>query len=271
MAQTANDGQKMQTVSLNDADKAQSASVAMERKIVRNADLNLEVSNPGESQRRIASAAEMRGGFVVTSDASQRQDDDRTRPEMTVKIVVRVPAAQFDATVEEIRGVASRVIQEKRTGQDVTEEFIDLEARIRTKRALEAQFLEIMKQAKTVSDALQVQTELAGVRTEIERLEGRRRFLENQASLSTITVMLQSPMPIVSTSGFFYSVKQAFRDGVDLASAITLFLIRAIITLLPLLLFIFLPLALIVRYFIRRMRRVELAQKLVSEEPLPKA
>lgn len=259
---------KMQTVSLNDADKSQTATAAVERKIIRNADLNLEVSDPAESQRRISSFAEARGGFVVTSDASQRQGNDQTRPEMTIKVVVRVPAAQFDATVDQIRSVASRVMQEKRTGQDVTEEFIDLEARIRTKQALEAQFLEIMKQAKTVSDALLVQSQLAEVRTEIERLEGRRRFLENQASLSTITATLQSQTPIVSTAGFFYSVRQAFKDGVDVAAAITLFLIRALITLLPVALIIFLPLGLLVRYFVRRLRRVRLAQELAREEPL---
>ena len=77
----------------------------------------------------------------------------------------------------------------------MTEEYIDLEARLRAQRALEAQFLEIMKTANKVSDALEVQRELANVRSEIERVEGRRRFLENQSSLSTIKVVLQTPAP----------------------------------------------------------------------------
>src|SRR6202011_3293944 len=106
----------------------------------------------------------------------------------------RVPASQFNASVEEIRHVGgdlSKVRQEKISGQDVTEEYIDVEARIKTKKALEAQFLEIMKQAHKVSDALEVQSELANVRTDIERMEGRRRYLDNQSSLSTISVTLQ--------------------------------------------------------------------------------
>ena len=86
----------------------------------------------------------------------------------------------------------------KISGQDVSEEYLDLEARLRTKKALEAQFLEIMKQARKVQDALDVQSQLADVRTEIERLEGRRRFLENQAALSTITTTLQMPQPIIA-------------------------------------------------------------------------
>ena len=105
----------------------------------------------------------------------------------------------------------------------MTEEYIDLEARIRSKQALEAQFLEIMKQARSVSDALEVQRQLSEVRSEIERIEGRRRFLENQSSLSTITVTLQPSQPLVSTSGFFYKVKRAFGGGLDIAASITLF------------------------------------------------
>ena len=97
----------------------------------------------------------------------------------------------------------------------MTEEYIDLEARIRTKKALEAQFLEIMKQARKISDAMEVQTQLAEVRTEIERLEGRRRFLENQSALSTINITLHTPTPVVAaaTRGFVYDLKAAFGDG----------------------------------------------------------
>ncbi|MEA2175784.1 MAG: hypothetical protein QOD00_3376, partial [Blastocatellia bacterium] len=161
--------------------------------------------------------------------------------------------------------------QDKITGQDVTEEFYDLEARIKAKRALEAQFMEIMKQAHTVTDALQVQTQLAEVRTEIERLEGRRRYLEDQSSLSTITVTLASPALLVNTNttGFFYQVRRAFGNGVDIAAGITLFLIQAILALLPIAILIFLPLGLLVRYLVRRNRRLQLARSLVQDEDQP--
>ena len=113
--------------------------------------------------------------------------------------------------------MGGRILHEKSSGQDVTEEYIDLEARIRTKKALEAQFLEIMKQARKISDAMEVQTQLAEVRTEIERLEGRRRFLENQSALSTINITLHTPTPVVAaaTRGFVYDLKAAFGDGMD--------------------------------------------------------
>ncbi|HEV7844460.1 MAG TPA: DUF4349 domain-containing protein, partial [Pyrinomonadaceae bacterium] len=168
---------------------------------------------------------------------------------------IHVPAAQFDAAINEIRGAGSRVAQDKVTTQDVTEEYIDLEARIRAKQALEAQFMEIMKQARTVQDALEVQRQLSDVRAEIERYEGRRRFLENQTSLSTINVTIQPPSQIVSSTGFFYSVKRAFGDGLDVAALITLGLVRVFIALLPILIFIVLPIYLVVRFLVRRAQR----------------
>jgi hypothetical protein len=248
-------------VSLNQADAANTASQAIERKIIRNANLTVEVTSPADNQRKITSIAELHQGFVVTSEATQRITEDKGKPEVTINLVVRVPAAQFNQVMEEIRAAAIRVIQEKITGQDVTEEFIDLEARIKNQKALEGQFLEIMKRAGKVEDALEVQRQLADVRTEIEKLEGRRRFLENQASLSTINITLQSPTQIVNAAGFWYSIRSAFSDGVDVAAAIVLFLIRFVIVLVPLLIFIVLPIGLVTRFVIKRVRHTRLARK----------
>jgi len=225
----AKNSNSVQPVSLKDADAANLASQAFDRKIIRNANLTVEVTSPGDSQRKVVSIAESHQGFVVTSESTQRPSEDRNKPEITINLVVRVPAAQFNSVMEEIRAVGARVVQEKVTGQDVTEEFMDLEARIKNQTALEAQFLEIMKRAGKVDDALSVQRELAEVRTEIEKLEGRRRFIENQSSLSTINVTLQPPTQIVNATGFWYSVRSAFSDGVDVAAGIVLFLIRAVI------------------------------------------
>jgi hypothetical protein len=245
----------VQNVSLQQADASQNAPAAVERKIIRNAELSLETEEPPKAMRRVASVAEARGGFVVTSESRQQSGADGGKAFEVITMEARVPAAQFDAALNDIRAVGSRVTAEKITGQDVTEEYIDLEARLRTQRALEAQLLDIMKQARQVSDAITVQRELTNVRTEIEKVEGRRRFLENQSSLSTIKVTLQPPSPLVSTTGFFRSVRSAFGDGIDIAAAITLFLIRVLLALLPLAVFIGLPFFFLVRYLMRRARR----------------
>jgi hypothetical protein len=243
-----------------------SQAFAPERKIIRNADITVEIDAPAAGQHKITAIAESLGGFVVTSEFRQQDARGQASPSEVVKVVVRVPASEFNPALEQVRGVGRRVLQEKVTGQDVTEEYIDLEARIRTKKALEAQFLEIMKRASKVTDALEVQTQLAEVRTEIERLEGRRRFLENQSSLSTITVTLQMPQPLVTatTSGFGHEIKEAFGDGVDTAAAIVTGLIRLLIVLVPVALLILLPLAVLFRFLLRRLR-------LQRKEPIAEA
>jgi hypothetical protein len=228
-----------QAVSLDSAGVAQ----AVERKIIRNAEMTIETDTPNESQRTIGSIAEKHGGFVVISESKRNDAVSQSVALTVVNMVVRVPAQKFEATMEEIRGVGGHILHEKRAGQDVTEEYIDLEARIRTKRALETQFMEIMKQAHKVSDALEVQTQLAEVRTEIERLEGRRRFLENQSALSTINITMHTPIPAVAaaTRGFLYDVKDAFGEGMEIGTDILLGVIRFVIVMIPVTLFILTP------------------------------
>ena len=244
-----------QDASLQQADASQAPPVPVERKIIRDATLTLEVEEPVKAAERIASIAESRGGFAVSSDSRRESGARGGRPYEVITVQIRVPAQQFDAALKEIRATAGEVTAEKVAGKDVTEEYIDLEARLRTQRALEAQLLDIMKGAREVSDAISVQRELTNVRTEIERLEGRRRFLENQSSLSTINVTLQPPAPLVATTGFFHSVAEALGDGVDIAANITLFLIRALLALLPVVLFLGLPAYFILRYLLRRVNR----------------
>ena len=228
---------------------------AFDRKIIRNGELTIETDSPTDGLSRITAIAESLGGFVVTSELKQNGGKNQSNPSQSVTIIARVPSAQFNAAIEQISSIGSRTLQKKISGQDVTEEYLDLEARLRAKKALEAQFLEIMKQAKKVSEALEVQNQLADVRTEIEQLEGRRRFLENQSAFSTITSTLQMPAPIVTatTSGFGHSIKEAFGDGVDMAAAIILGLIKIFIVLIPVGLFIGLPLWLIWRVVRRRL------------------
>ena len=259
-APTEQQNPAMQQVSLKQADQSQSMAEAMNRKIIRDADLTLEVGAPAEAQRKITLITESLGGFVVTSESKQRQTGD-ARQELEVNLVVRVPATQFGAALDQIRSTGSRVIQEKITGNDVTEEFIDLEARTKTQKALESQFLEIMKQAHKVPDALEVQRQIAEVRTEIEKLEGRKRFLENRASLSTISVSLQSPTAIaVNTSSFGRNIREAVAESVDVASAIVLFLIRFVIVMVPIFILIILPGWFLARFVLRRTRRMQLAR-----------
>ncbi len=254
-------GPAPQTISL----EKQSQAAIPERKIIRNAELTLEADDLEQVQKMVSSIAEAKGGFVT--EVQQSITDRRATGRDTVNIALRVPADKFAETLDEIRQTAGRVIFENVKGQDVTEEFIDIEARLKAYRALEEQFLEIMKRANTVADALNVQRELANVRGEIEKVEGRKKFLENQASLSTIRLRIQTSAAIsASGSGFFYRLTDAVSTGFDAALSFILGLVTVLIAVIPFLLFICLPLFLVLRYLWKRIRRRRTAAEIAVDE-----
>jgi Domain of unknown function (DUF4349) len=256
-----------QKVSVTEFDKAETTNEAFDRKIIRNADITMEVASTTDAQHRITSIAESHGGFVVTSDAKQRENIEPAKRTLDIKLVARIPSNRFGVALDQIQQLADNLPEAKVTGEDVTEDFIDLEARLRTQKALELQFLEIMKQAKKIDEALEVQRQIADVRTEIEELEGRKRFLENRSSLSTITVNIQAPKSVtvvVSTTGFGRSVRDAVSDSLELASGMVLFVVRSVIVLVPVFLFVLLPSGLVIRYLMRRAKRMRLAEALAK-------
>ena len=260
---------QQQKVALTEIDKEGSSAEAFERKIIRNAEITMEVASTTDTQHRVASIAETNGGFVVTSEAIQRESLDPAQRTLDIKLVVRVPSPQFGAAFDEIKRLASNTPSEQVTGQDVTEEFIDLEARIKTQKALEIQFLEIMRQAYKVADALEVQRQIADVRTEIEKLEGRKRFLQNRSSLSTITVNIQAPKPAITVTGtgFGQQIREAVSESIAMASDMVLFFTRFAILMIPILIFVVLPSGLVARFLMRRAKRVRLAQALATPAP----
>ena len=225
------------------------------RRIVRNAELSLEVESPSGAEQAATAIAEKLGGFTVSSERHQYGDGEG-QTSVTIDLVMRVPAEQFQPALAQLRALSKNVASEKITGQDVTEEFIDLEARIRTERALEAQYLDILKDAKSVKDALDVHTHLADVREQIEKAEGRKHFLENQTSLSTIHVEIRKYVPEIRTSGFGFSnsLRLAAGDLVRVSAGIVTGVIRALGILLPILVILGIPAYYVVR-FVRAHRR----------------
>ena len=247
--------QQGRIIRVSEQDLAKGESSYTDRKIIRNAELNLQTSDPAAGQQRIESIAESLGGFVVDTDVKHSNATTQSPLDTTITVTLRVPSVRFAQALEAIRGVGNRVIDEKESGQDVTEEYIDLESRIRTEKALEEQFLLIMKHARSVSEALEVQKEISVVRGEIEKLEGRRRYLENKSSLSTIKVVLQTAPPVITATqaGFSDNLKQAMGDSVDIGAAIVNGAIRVIGVMIPITILILLPVAVLLRYLWRRL------------------
>lgn len=248
-------------IALNKAEETYTA----DRKIIRNAELNLEAEDPEDAQRKITSIAELRGGFVV--DSQQSSSEIKSTMRDIVTMTVRVPSDSFGDTLADIRNVSTRVVVETVKGQDVTEEFIDIEAQMKAKKALEQQFMEIMKRAHSVDDALSVQYQLAEVRGDIERIEGRKRFLENQSAMSTIKIRLQTAKVFAaSSSGFGGRLSDSFGAGAEVALNFVLGLVTFLVAVVPFALFIGLPAFVIIRYVWKRQGRPRSVVELAEDE-----
>ncbi|MBA2312868.1 MAG: DUF4349 domain-containing protein [Actinobacteria bacterium] len=136
-----------------------------------------------DSLQGVIATARAHGGFVLSTDVGGEDARSGT-------LVIRVPSARFEQVLSEVEDLGE-LAGESISGQDVSQEFIDLEARARNLRAQEAVLLRLMDRAVSIADTIRVQGELQGVQLEIERIRGQLRYLEDQTSLGTLTVSLQ--------------------------------------------------------------------------------
>lgn len=157
-----------------------------DRKLVRTSCIDLLVKRPAESAEKIRSLTERVGGFLVKSQMNGAQDASNA------SLTIRVSAAHFAEVGTEIRKLALRVESEQMEAQDVTKQYVDQEAHQRNLRAQEAQYLTILKQAKTVKETLDVSEKLHGVRGEIEQQQAEFETLSKQVETVAITVSLHS-------------------------------------------------------------------------------
>jgi hypothetical protein len=162
-----------------------------ERKIVKNGTLELLVEKAEKAADRIQTIALQAGGFV--DNLFLREVADGV---VSGSVTVRVPAARFDEVVNEVKRLAIKVESERTATTDVTERFVDIEARLVNAKAEETQYLNIMKEADTVEDTLKVAERLAGVRERIERLEAQLKILKQQIKMSSLVVSLTSEAEI---------------------------------------------------------------------------
>jgi len=159
------------------------------RRVIRDATIGIVVGDVNEAVGRLQALVDgIPGAFVDSADV---RDDD---PRSISTVTLRVPVERFDEVRALVRDQGSEVVFEDVGGRDVTAEFTDLEARLRTAQATERQLLDILATARTVSDTLEVQRELLDVRSRIEVLQGQLNLLANQTDLATITVRLH-PAP----------------------------------------------------------------------------
>jgi len=170
-------------------------SVPAERMIVRNGDISLVVEGVLEARDEIEQLAAGLGGWVVNSNIYGEEE------EMRGWISIRVPSEKFDQALAQLRALAVRVTSESTSTQDITEEYVDLQSRLRNAEATESQYLTLLEKAEEVEDILGIYEALSRIRYEIEQIKGRMQYLEQISAMSLISINLEPAVtlgPLVS-------------------------------------------------------------------------
>lgn len=151
-------------------------------KIIKTADLRFPTTNLNESYKRIFASVKKHKA-IIQNDNSGKDYNSFYR-----NLTIRVPNASFDVFINEISNGITYFDKKEIAAQDVTEQFVDLEARLKAKQTLEARYLQILNKANKVSEILEIEKELASIREEIEAKQGQLQYLQSKVNRSTITI-----------------------------------------------------------------------------------
>lgn len=185
-----------------------SADTATNRQIVRSGNLDLVVKDVTGNVDQVSALAVNLGGFVVSSQITGKDAD------MRGYVSIRIPATSFESAMSTLRGYAVKVNSSSTNAQDVTDQYVDLQARLTTAQAAEQQYLTILQKATTVDDTLKVYSALTQVRTQIEQLQGQIKYLDQTTQMSLISVQLSpeaAGKPLIKGWSFLDILTSAIR------------------------------------------------------------
>ena len=245
---------KMQDVSSSDEIKKLKDDIQIDiskRMIVRTGSMNLETENYDITENKITESLKKYNGYIENSSSSVNSSGKK-QGVMTIK----VPADKYDVLLSEITA-SGKVVSMNTKATDITEEYIDLEARQKTQKELEQRLLKLLSEKTArLTDVVEVEEKLASVRKNIESIEGRLRYLKSQTSYSTLTVSIFEPSLLETSSGggFFYEIGQGIKKGIRGFTEILSGIIMLIIALLPVIIII-LIIYLIIRRIIRKKKK----------------
>ena len=234
-----------------------------DRKVIYDGQMQLEAADTRAAFDRIIALVQGSGGFVAATSIGDTSEEDE---QPTISVTLRLPADNLTATLTQIRAVADKVVTESLQSQDVTDQFVDIEAQLRNLTALETELLALLAELRDNNNAdpsklLQVFDQIRATRGEIEQLEGRRQMLDNLVSLATLQIgisPLPASAPIVPNDPAWEPAAQAkgaLRDLVEALQGLGDGLIRIGLYTLPILVIAVGPLALIAWFVWKRVKR----------------
>jgi hypothetical protein len=202
-----------------------SGSLTPDTKIIKTASLTIEVNDVPGSVEFLKNLAAQKGGYLSSTNVQKNYNN-----RLTGTVIIRVPAKEFETTLTGVQAIGT-VKSVSTQGQDVTEEYVDLQAQKTAYQNQLAQYNEIMKKAVKVEDVITVQQQIDRVQIQLNRLEGRLKYLDSRIDLSTITVNLQEPEPVGGESG--HTFVSTINEGISGFFGMIDALIIIFLTLLP--------------------------------------
>lgn len=192
MENVANDSSQTSDSDETAEASAEGAVVSTNRMIIHQASLSVNVKELDKAQATIEQKVAHYGGYIVESNVYK--EDDQTS---SGKMVVRIPEKHFEKFLADAEGQVAKVLERNVTGQDVTEQYVDLQSRVKSKRAVEERLLAFMSKAQKTEDLLKISADLAKVQEEIEVMVGKMKYLENQTSFSTVELLMYENKVVV--------------------------------------------------------------------------
>lgn len=166
--------------------------ITTNRMIIHQAQLQVNVKNLEKTQQKIEQTVNKYGGYIVESNVYRENENH-----VSGRIIVRIPEKNFQSFLIDAEGEAADILERNVTGQDVTEQYVDLQSRVKSKRVVEARLLEFMSNAQKTEDLLKISADLATIQEEIEMIVGKMNYLENQTAFSTIEIAMYENRVIV--------------------------------------------------------------------------
>jgi hypothetical protein len=176
-------------------------------KIIRTATLRLRVDDYAETRLALDTLVARHNGYIASE--SETNYDARIENTMTI----RVAAHRFQALLDTLLALAEGVEQKEVQAEDVTAQFVDIQARLHAKQVAEARYLDILRQARNVEEILSVENQLRAIREEVESTEGQLRYLRDRIAYSTLTLTFYEGTSGLERPGFFRELGRALEDG----------------------------------------------------------
>lgn len=179
----------------------------VERMLIKDANISFETKNIEETRQQIVDAINKNNGYLSNEDASVYSQQNH------YTMTIRIPSTKFETFLSEATKGVRNFDNKNISAKDVTQEFIDVEARLKTRKELESRYLDLLKKASSITDMLEIERQINTLRSEIESVEGRLKYLKNQVSYSTVTISFYTKVP--NSSSFAYRFGNSFGEGWD--------------------------------------------------------